>query len=146
MGIHAASTLPYVACGYQGCANPGVNSCSECGRLRCGKHSRLSQSFGSGSISVGCQSCDDAREVRLVANARKSLDEDRETQRMWLKGLLYWELLCGLVILAGFVGYKVLDQGPAAQGVMAWGFGLAAAPLVIAAAIGVIWGLFVLFQ
>jgi hypothetical protein len=135
-----------MACGYQGCSNPGVHSCSECGRLRCGKHASVSQSFGSGSISVNCQSCHDARVVKAEASARQLYQEDRETRRWWLKGLLYWEFLCGLVIAVGAVGYMVLDQGTAAQDAMAWGFGLAATPLVIAAAIGIIVGLFVLFE
>jgi hypothetical protein len=84
--------------------------------------------------------------VKAEASARQLYQEDRETRRWWLKGLLYWEFLCGLVIAVGAVGYMVLDQGTAAQDAMAWGFGLAATPLVIAAAIGIIVGLFVLFE
>src|SRR5438874_2042937 len=41
-------------CQYIACTNIGVHSCSQCGKLVCGKHAHISSGH---TVSVKCESC-----------------------------------------------------------------------------------------
>lgn len=127
---HPGSILPAMTCGHESCANPGVNSCSTCGGLFCGKHSVV---HSGGAISVICRPCQERRDAEQLAQAQREAAEeaaaDSQRNKRWAIAALIWYGFCGLLILIGKAG------GTNALG---WGIGLAITPIALWLVLGAI--------
>ena len=60
-------------CQYYGCTNIGVHSCSNCGKLVCGKHAEVLTGY---TVSIKCKACLQVeRHTRAVEEAERKQEE-----------------------------------------------------------------------
>lgn len=98
---------PPVNCAVSTCANPGVHSCSRCGRLYCGRHAEVRPGTSSTATIVQCQECRALAATESEVTVARIEDHEYVIAKVWAIGAFV--LLILLTIWGLTVGHHPED-------------------------------------